>query len=369
MVASSSKLSVGWVTDLFRRYKDDIFFSTRVQIIVFHSFSVLVMIVVIVELFELTQKAILGAVATSLQDLLTTGTANENALAEAVAFADIAKTYVLSGIVALSVVFAMIAAYISLRPLREALTTQKRFISSVAHELRTPLAVLRVENEVAALDVSPNDPLRDTLQKNLEEIDRITGILNNLLLFNRVRTSNTIVFDKLDFGEVVKTAIERLDRLAQGRGVKVDYVRPDSLEVKGNRAALEQAVFNVLKNAIIYSKRGSMVNISFPSLTDKNVTLSIRDHGIGILKNDLAHIFEPFYRSASASENREGTGIGLTLVFEIIKLHHGKLHIDSAPGGGTNVEITLPREGGNVSTERHNHDGVTYDFANREATS
>ncbi|OGG41597.1 hypothetical protein A2837_00180 [Candidatus Kaiserbacteria bacterium RIFCSPHIGHO2_01_FULL_46_22] len=327
------------------------------------------MTVVIVELFELTQKTILAAVATSLQDLLTTGTVNEKALTNAVTFTDKTKTYVLGGIVALSVVFAMIAAYISLRPLREALTTQKRFISSLAHELRTPLAVLRVENEVAALDTSPDDPLQDTLKRNLEEIDRITGILNNLLLFNRVRSANAIVFEPIDFGEVVRTAIGRLEKLAQGRGVTVDYVGVDLLEVRGNRAALEQAVFNVLKNAIIYSNRGSVVNISFPAITDKSITLSIRDHGIGIVKKDLAHIFEPFYRSSQASEKREGTGIGLTLVFEIVKLHQGKLHVDSAPENGTNVEITLPRDAKVAAIERYKYDGVTYDFANRNTSS
>lgn len=323
------------------------------------------MVVVIVQLFEFAQKTTLSAVAQSLQDLLTTGQANDQALTNAVELVDATKRYVLAGIVVLSVVFGMIAAHLSLRPLREALSMQRRFISSVAHELRTPLAVLRVENEVAALEVKPDHPVHITLKQNLQEIDRITEILNNLLLFNRVKSVNISAFEMVDLLSVAETVVERLRRLSGSKGVSLSLESAPTVNVYGNRAALEQAIFNIIKNAIVYSNRGGEVALSFSEISDRQVTVVVKDRGIGIAKKDLSRIFEPFYRSARSADNREGTGIGLSLVYEIVKLHRGKIRVDSEPGVGTTFEITLPRGVVSPVDKGSESEGFTYDFTSQ----
>lgn len=327
------------------------------------------MVVVIVQLFDFAQKSTLAAVAQSLQDLLTTGQANSQALTDTVALVDTTKRYVLAGIMVLSVVFGMVAAHLSLRPMREALSMQRRFISGIAHELRTPLAVLRIENEVASLDIKSDHPVHATLKRNLEEIDRITAILNNLLIFNRVKSVNVDAFEMVDLLTVAEAVVERLNRLSVSRGVALKLDQTPVGSVYGNRAALEQAIFNIAKNAIVYSNRGNEVQIGFSEMTDRQVTLFVKDQGIGIAKKDLPRIFEPFYRSARSADSREGTGIGLSLVFEIVKLHRGKIHVDSEPGVGTTFHLTLPRGVTPASDIKTGEDGLTYDFSAMKTSS
>lgn len=325
------------------------------------------MVVVILALFDVSQKSILAAVAESLQNTLEHGTPNENIITDAIILIEATKRYVLGAIVAMSVVFGALAAHISLKPVRESLAAQKHFISSLAHELRTPLAVLRVENEVAALETPPDAQLSDVLARNLEEIDRITEILNNLLLINRLGALESAAFETVDLGAVTNAVGDRLKELARGRGVDLRIDRTAAPTIYGNATALEQAVFNVTKNAILYSRRGDAVRLYYHAITDRDVTLAVSDSGIGIARRDLPHIFEPFYRSRADANKPGGTGIGLSIVFDIVKLHNGKLHVNSRPGKGTDFYITLPqRPGGSVSDAAPSGE-VAYDFTNAKS--
>lgn len=350
---------------MYRRYKQDVFFSTRVRIILFHIFFVSVMVFIIMELFDFSQKATLAAVAESLRNTLEGGAPNGNIIGAAIELIETTKRYVLGAIVAMSVIFGVLAVHISLKPLRDSLTLQKQFVSGIAHELRTPLAILRVENEVAALEAMPGTPFADVLARNIEEVDRITEILNNLLLLHRVQAFHNSVFEMVELGPVVRTVAARLEKLARGRGVALEVSEAPAPAIYGNATALEQAVFNVAKNAVLYSRRGDTVRLHYAAVTDEDVTLAVGDTGPGIAREDLPHVFEPFYRSASDVAKPGGTGIGLSIVLDIVKLHRGKLRVDSRPGEGTDFYITLPRRPGKpaaAADPARGSDHLTYDF-------
>ncbi len=113
--------------------------------------------------------------------------------------------------------------------------------------------------------------------------------------------------------------------------------------MRGNTSALEQIITNVLKNAIHYSHHGGTLLVTLGPDYHGSVDFLVEDHGVGIKRQDLEHIFEPFYR-ADSSRNRAsgGSGLGLAIVAELVKLHVGKIRVSSVPGKGTMVAVSLP---------------------------
>jgi two-component system phosphate regulon sensor histidine kinase PhoR len=101
-------------------------------------------------------------------------------------------------------------------------------------------------------------------------------------------------------------------------------------------------LYNLIKNGITYTPKGGSVTVELLRSDEYTLTLQITDTGIGIAKEELPHIFKLFYRANAPHINSSGTGLGLALVYEIIKLHHGKIHVESSIGVGTKFEITLP---------------------------
>jgi signal transduction histidine kinase len=134
--------------------------------------------------------------------------------------------------------------------------------------------------------------------------------------------------------------------------------------VWGNVAALEQILTNVIKNAIHYTPSGGTVSISVDPDYRGNIVISVADTGMGIPEKDLMHIFEPFYRGDS-SRNREsgaGSGLGLAIVSELVKLHKGRIAVESIVGKGTRVEITLPH-GHTEEAKDIRGGGISIDFS------
>ncbi len=255
--------------------------------------------------------------------------------------------YVFAGIIAMSLVFGVLLAYVTLRPARDSLHYQKLFISNIAHELRTPLSTIKTTTEVALLDPTLPNPVKQTFTDTVIELDRASQIINNLLSLNRLIRPEKIEFDTVDLGQVVDSVVERLAFLSNEHQVNVQVDKDDNRFVWGNAAALEQVVMNLVKNAISYtpkSKQGKL-KISVLGLEKGNVRLVVVDEGVGISKRDLFHIFEPFYRADSSRTRRlhqTGSGLGLAIVNEMVRLHEGKIHVQSAVGQGTTVTVDFP---------------------------
>ncbi len=249
-----------------------------------------------------------------------------------------------TGIFIVTAIFSYLMAKLALAPTKSALASQKQFIGNIAHELRTPLAIVKTNAEVALFSASLSAETRKIFQSTIEELDRASNIINNLLSISTLTSRTKLPFENVDLGDIVDSAIAHLQELADKKGIGIATTRGDERQVWGNASALEQIVTNILKNAIHYSPVGSgAVQISIqPDLTGA-IELSIEDSGTGIKKEDLHRILEPFYRTdQSRTRGEAGSGLGLTIVSELLHLHEGRMQIKSAPGRGTKVSITLP---------------------------
>ncbi|HUO56176.1 MAG TPA: HAMP domain-containing sensor histidine kinase, partial [Candidatus Paceibacterota bacterium] len=272
-----------------------------------------------------------------------------------------------------TIILGYVIARVTLKPTRMALAYQKQFIGNVAHELRTPLSVIKTNTEVALLNSSINRELKDTLLINIDELDRISQIINNLLSLSTLVRSEGMEFTSVDFSELLSQVIDKYSALAKGSGIGIAVRKSPSLHVYGNVTALEQIAGNVIKNAINYTPRGGRVQITLVPAFNNYVELIVQDSGIGIARNDLFHIFEPFYRADPARSRLHysgrktgGTGLGLTIVSELVKAHGGRIMMRSTVGEGTTVTITLPGPRTDASTEaKETHDAsneITMDF-------
>lgn len=282
------------------------------------------------------------------------------------------------GLVAVGAVITLLAAFfayvlsrIALRPTRTAFDAQKQFIGNVAHELRTPISIIKTNTEVTLMENNLPPTIEETLRGNIEEIDRISEIINNLLSINSLLQPERMEFRNVDVGTIIDRVMGKLGSLAQRKEIEITVRKSAMRFVWGNATALEQVTMNLLKNAINYTPPGGQIMVTVEPNYRGAIELMIQDTGIGIARKELFHIFEPFYRGdQSRVRHHGGSGLGLTIVNELIKLHRGRISIMSRLKQGTRVMITLP--GGYDLTNKlrttntaHRLDGeeITVDFS------
>lgn len=269
--------------------------------------------------------------------------------------------------IVITLAFSFFIARVTLAPARSALSSQKRFISDIAHELRTPLSVIKTNCEVTLMQEAITPSIRKMIRSNIEELDRTSEIINNLLSFNTLIRPERIAFTSVDMGLVVDSAVKKMKDFARGKQLELSVKKMQPYMVWGNATALEQIVMNLLKNAITYTPVFGYVGVVVEPDYHGNVILTIKDSGIGIAREDLVHIFEPFYRAErSRSRTHGSSGLGLTIVSELIKLHAGRITIKSSLNHGTTALVFLPRSR-NVSQSIHSgvSDEVSIDFSRK----
>jgi two-component system sensor histidine kinase VicK len=151
-------------------------------------------------------------------------------------------------------------------------------------------------------------------------------------------------FTPINLIDVIKPVIEAHKTLAQENSLTLIFEQPEALPpVHGNYNQLSQVVDNLLTNAIKYSESGTIQVLLDYDTEESVVCLTVKDTGIGISEEDLAHLFDRYYRAKSVRQSTiPGTGLGLAIVRDIVQIHRGTIHIDSEPGVGTTVEICLP---------------------------
>lgn len=219
----------------------------------------------------------------------------------------------------------------------------RRFTADAAHELRTPLAVMRTEAEVVLR--APRDPERDgrALEDLLEEIDRLTRLVTQLLFLCR-EDSGVGVGSLLPvhLESMIREVGDHMQVVADEKGV---FLRVDSQQlgpVRGDADRLRQLLFNLLDNAIKYTPTGGTVTIRGES-SNGTASVEVTDTGIGIPAEHLDRVFDRFYRvDPSRSQNEAGTGLGLAICRSIAEAHEGDLKIESTSGRGTRMTLTLP---------------------------
>jgi len=221
---------------------------------------------------------------------------------------------------------------------------QMEFVAAVSHELRTPLAVICSAGENLA-DGVVSDPAQIKRYGSLVETEgrRLGAMVERVLDFAGISSGNGLSRGDVNVSSVIAEAVRGLDADAHDRGVTIAvHDAPDGPHVIGDGDALRSAVQNVVGNAVKYSPRGATVDVA-TEIQESAVRIRVADRGLGIDAEDLPHIFKPFYRGRRAiGAEVRGSGVGLSVVRHVVDAHHGRIEVDSRPGDGTTVTVTLP---------------------------
>lgn len=238
---------------------------------------------------------------------------------------------------------------------REILASQKLFISNVAHELRTPLSTIKTSTEVALIDTGLSRDARLTFEEILGELERVSEILNNLLSLNTLTRPERMLFRSLDLLPLAEETLARHKLLARERGIRLRLKAQPGSIAWANPTAVGQIMGNVVKNALLYTREnsGGAVTVAVrpavvPEGSTPMILFEVEDIGIGMGPEDLAHIFEPFYRadiSRTRLIKKTGSGLGLTIVNEMTRAMGGSVEVHSKKGSGTIVSVLLPAGG------------------------
>ena len=228
--------------------------------------------------------------------------------------------------------------------LQEALARERGFVADAGHELRTPLAVLRTELELAARPGRSREALVDAVTRAGEETDRLIRLAEDLLLLARADNHRLLRPTRLSLLDVLHIAARGARTRAADRGVTVTVDAPAALEVEADPDRLRQAVDNLLDNAARHAPPGSVVEI-VATPGPGAVAIAVADRGPGFPPYFLAHAFERFHRAdAARSRDDGGTGLGLSIVRAIARAHDGDAVAANRPGGGAVVTMVLPTD-------------------------
>lgn len=343
----SAASDTGSTPKLFQRYQEDPFFRTTVNIIALQTILVLLIAFVFAFAVQYQQERIVGALYNHVSLLADGATPPTSTLTDAfttIRIGTLGAVFVV--LITLSVLFGIIAARYTLSPTRETHTTQRKFIGNLAHELRTPLAIMRTDTEVALMDPALSNGVRKTFESTMEELDRISGIINNLLTFNSLMRPGQISLSGCNIASILDAVVNRHMELATSRGITLGLVGTSTALVYGNTIALEQVFTNLIKNALNYTPQHDGRSVTVRVEDNDKISVSVIDTGIGIAERDLFHVFEPFYRGDTSRSRGIGSGtsgLGLAIVNDIVRAHQGSITIRSALNRGTTIEITLPK--------------------------
>ncbi|NMJ44379.1 HAMP domain-containing histidine kinase [Roseomonas sp. JC162] len=217
--------------------------------------------------------------------------------------------------------------------LDEALTWQRAFSDEVAHELRTPLAIM-----LAELELLDPGPARDRLQRDIEGLSQL---VSDLLEAAEASRELPVGDSPFDLAELAREAAARLSAMAERSGHRIvsPPAGPPRL-VRGNRDAIGRALRNLLENALAHSPPGAPVDVLMPETMPDEVAVAVADHGRGVPPPERQKVFRRHWRAGDS--HRPGLGLGLSIVERVVRAHGGRVEVGDTPGGGAQFTITLP---------------------------
>jgi heavy metal sensor kinase len=242
--------------------------------------------------------------------------------------------------------------------LDEAFQYSRRFMADASHELRTPLTVLRGELESFIQEPTLASEWRERLGSALEEVERLTGIVEGLFAISRLDAGEAAAeWVKLDLARLTAATADQMSLLAEDKNIQVTCSAAEPVWVEGDQARLKQVVVNLLDNAIKYTLQGGAVALSVSAIDSKAV-LEVADNGIGIPAESLSRVFDRFFRVDQArSRELGGAGLGLSIVKSICTAHHGRVEVSSLPGQGSRFRVELPLAAPSTNNQKkHDHE-------------
>ena len=222
--------------------------------------------------------------------------------------------------------------------------SRNQFISNASHELKTPLATMKIllENIIYQDDMDP-DIAKEFLTDINKEIDRLNSVVNDLLtLVSLDDKSITLKIESFSLSELVSDISKKTDLLAEKRNQTLNMDIEPNIIISADSAKLHHIFYNLIDNAIKYTGEGGKIDVSLHS-NGKIAVFKVKDNGPGIPKEDLKSIFDRFYRVDKArSRDTGGTGLGLSIVNQMVMIHNGRIYVDSDLGKGTEFTVELP---------------------------
>jgi two-component system heavy metal sensor histidine kinase CusS len=221
-----------------------------------------------------------------------------------------------------------------------ALLTQ--FSADLAHELRTPINNLRGETEVALGKSRTAEEYRAVLESGLEEYERLTHVIENLLFLARADTRDTAVRPTpVNIRQEIDALVEYFDALAEEKAIAISIT--GNALLNADLVLFRRALTNLLSNAFRYTPQNGRIALSVTTING-SVEVAVSDTGIGIEKDNQKKVLDRFFRADKARTlHPQGTGLGLAIVKSIMDLHSGSVAIESAPGEGTTVKLRFPQ--------------------------
>ena len=250
------------------------------------------------------------------------------------------------GIAALIIasVFGHIMAGRAIAPMKEAYEKQKQFAADASHELRTPLSVVMSSAELLLADPSIQSPfLREILGDVKSEVKKMSQLVSDLLMVARSdNNALKIKIQKVDLGNLLSQNVRMMTPLAEKKEITLTGEGFRKVMISCDEQKIKQLVLILVDNAIKYTPNGGNVKVIMGNSDAEKVYFSVSDSGIGIAPEDKDKIFERFYRVDKArSREMGGNGLGLAIATEILRIHEGKIFVDSIPNQGTTFTVQL----------------------------
>ena len=231
----------------------------------------------------------------------------------------------------------------TLERLQHAVGEMRQFSAALAHELRTPLAILRGEIELSLRQSHADETAHQRFVNQLEAVDRLKRLIDQILTLARAESGQIpLTFAPVDLSEVADSIVEQLEPLAEAQRVELSCRVENRVVVEGDAGWLQRLLLNLLDNALKFTPAGGRIRVTVWRVATL-ARLSVEDTGTGMSAEDATRVFERFFRAdTSRGSSTDGAGLGLSLARWIVERHHGTIAVDSRQGNGSTFTVTLP---------------------------
>jgi len=220
----------------------------------------------------------------------------------------------------------------------------RQFSTALAHELRTPIAALRGEIELAAMKSDRGEPYRESAASQFEELDKLKRMIDQLLTLARAESGQIpLAHQRVELGPLVRSVVEEVEAVADAEGLTLTAEVAEEAAVNGDEEWLERMLLNLLDNAFKFTDSGGRIVVRLTTEGDM-ACVAVQDTGVGMTPDVVPHVLERFYRADPArSSSAQGVGLGLSLVKWIVDRHHGSIEVDSQPGRGSTFTVKIKK--------------------------
>jgi two-component system sensor histidine kinase CiaH len=231
----------------------------------------------------------------------------------------------------------------TLRPIKEMVDDQNRFITDASHELNTPLTALKTSIEVNLRNKNLRiEKAKELLLSNLEDVNSLQALSDELIKLSQYQKPNgNVLFEKIQLLEAVNQALDKIIPLSQKKKIKISTNVPKVVLMADEKSLIELFVI-LLDNAVKYSNDKTAISVKARK-TDSKIEITIEDQGLGIAKEDIPFIFDRFFRAEKSRTKQQalGYGLGLSIAKRIVDMHSGTIDVESEVGIGTKFTILL----------------------------